>query len=182
MARDAASEIPALRAELARMQVMVMRYAQVVLEQRLPTSPEDERQKIPSDVATLQKAINVAMMQQDASAQDSHAPLTEVKSCHNIAMPAMTNGHSAAPSPPVQHELAQLRMHVERLNVQCRAQEEELSAARSILAAIGGLSAKARASLSDVRRRGEGVARPEVPRASREAVRRAARGDRNTAR
>ena len=137
-----AEENARLKEELSRMQVMVMQYAQVVLDQRMriPSTTATEKQQIPSSITSLRKAIGAA---QTAGAVLGRAPGPQPQaSCngasHHAPTQAMANGSSMPPSQAVQSELARLRMQVEQLSGQCRSQHEELSASRRVLAEVTG--------------------------------------------
>ena len=147
-AASVAEENARLKEELSRMQVMVMQYAQVVLDQRMriPTTTATERQQIPSNIMSLRKAIGAA---QTAGAVLWRTPGSRPQSScngtsHHAPPPPMANGSSMPPSQAVQSELARLRMQVEQLSGQCRSQHEEISASRRVLAEVTGQVSAAR--------------------------------------
>jgi len=121
------------------MQVMVMHYAQVVLDQRLHISSitSVEKQQIPSNIHSLRKAIGAAQMA--GTVLDSSADYDNHGDLHDTPLPPQTsNGSSMRASQSVQSELARLRMQTEQLSGQCRAQHEELIAARRSVADANG--------------------------------------------
>jgi len=121
------------------MQVMVMHYAQVVLDQRLRISSitSVEKQQIPSNIHSLRKAIGAAQMA--GTVLDSSADYDNHGDLHDTPLPPQTsNGSSMRASQSVQSELARLRMQTEQLSGQCRAQHEELIAARRSVADANG--------------------------------------------
>jgi hypothetical protein len=128
-----------LKEELSRMQVMVMHYAQVVLDQRLRISSitSVEKQQIPSNIHSLRKAIGAAQIA--GTVLDSSADYDNHGDLHDTPLPPQTsNGSSMRASQSVQSELARLRMQTEQLSGQCRAQHEELIAARRLVADANG--------------------------------------------
>lgn len=122
------------------MRVMVMHYAQIVLDYRLRVSTvsDSERQQIPMSISSLRKGIaatqiakGVGRLKDESSGSRNHALMPATDQPNGNAQ----NG--ALASSTVQSELARLRMKVEQLNSQCAAQHEELSAARRVLVASG---------------------------------------------
>lgn len=132
----------ALLDELARMRVMVMQYAQIVLNYRLhaPTVTDAERQHIPSNIVALRKAI-AATPSAKFPCTSAFVPSVDAEPRTN-ARQANGNLH-ALPSSTVQSELARLRMKVEQLTEQSASQTEELAAARRALVAAGVSQARA---------------------------------------
>ncbi|KAL1495750.1 hypothetical protein AB1Y20_016612 [Prymnesium parvum] len=137
-----AEENARMREELSRVQLMVLHYAQVVLDQRLrlPSTTDAERHQIPNDLLALRKAVAAVGLTGGVLTRPADADASP-----HSGSPLHSTPPRAPPPPPVavqpqavQAELARLRMQVAQLSGQCKSQQEELGGARRVLLQIHG--------------------------------------------
>ena len=126
----------AMESELTRMQVMVMHYAEIVLEQRLRASTitSAEKQQIPSNLFSLRRAICAAQITREQIANTDPMATCQASACTNYTVMSAPPPTSQA----VQSELARLRMQIEKLSGHNRTQHENVKAAYRVLAEVSG--------------------------------------------